>query len=155
MVYNTNMKILQLVQISEKFKSLKAIPVWFKSLGHWSSQLKNIREALGMTQKQLAKRANTTQQNIARLEKNEVSPSIDTLSKVAKALECELIIGLIPRDNLSKIVEERAKQIAKSINEQSVANAAMELQKPNVNLVKISINEFKENLIKNKRDLLW
>ncbi len=149
------MKILQLVQISEKFKSFKAIPSWVKSLGHWSSQLKNIREALGMTQKQLAKRANTTQQSIARLEKNEVSPSIDTLSKLANALECELVIGLIPKNNITKTVEEKAQKKAKNLVEQSTANAAMELQKPNESVIKLNISELKNDLIKNKRDLLW
>lgn len=155
MMYNVDMKKLQLIQLSERFKSLKVIPDWFRSLGTWYSQIKNIREALGMTQKQLAKRAKTTQQSIARLEKNEVNPTLDTLIKVSNALDCELVVNFIPKKNIMKNVEERAEEKARKIVEQTTANSAMELQKPSTKAIKLNISELKEDLIKNKRDLLW
>ena len=50
------------------------------------------RHSRGMTQKELAQAANLTQSVIARLEKKKVIPQLDTLLKVAMALECDLKI---------------------------------------------------------------
>lgn len=48
------------------------------------------RHSRGMTHKELAQAANLTQSVIARLEKKKVIPQLDTLLKVAMALECDL-----------------------------------------------------------------
>ena len=48
------------------------------------------RHKKGMTQKELAKAANLTQSVIARLESKKATPQLDTLLKVAAALDCSL-----------------------------------------------------------------
>lgn len=48
------------------------------------------RHKKGMTQKDLAKAASLTQSVIARLERKKTTPQLDTLLKVAAALDCEL-----------------------------------------------------------------
>lgn len=50
------------------------------------------RKELGLTQRSLAKRANLHQTAIARLEKEGAIPRLDTLEKVAEALELKLIV---------------------------------------------------------------
>lgn len=55
------------------------------------------RAAIGMSQRQLAELVGTTQSAIARLERGGRPPRIDTLLKIAEALECELIVELKPR----------------------------------------------------------
>jgi predicted transcriptional regulator len=55
------------------------------------------RGAIGMSQRQLAELVGTTQSAIARLERGGRPPRIDTLLKIAEALECELIVDLKPR----------------------------------------------------------
>src|SRR6476469_6183246 len=54
------------------------------------------RTAIGMSQRELAELVGTTQSAIARLERGG-RPRIDTLLKIAEALECELIVDLEPR----------------------------------------------------------
>jgi predicted transcriptional regulator len=55
------------------------------------------RRALGLSQQELAKLCGTTQSAIARLEGGGRPPRIDTLLRIANALDCELVIELRPR----------------------------------------------------------
>jgi predicted transcriptional regulator len=55
------------------------------------------RGAMGLSQRQLAELCGTTQSAIARLERGGRPPRIDTLLRIADALDCELIVELEPR----------------------------------------------------------
>lgn len=57
------------------------------------------RKAWGVSQRELAELCGTTQSAIARLERGARPPRIDTLARVAAALDCELVIELRPRTN--------------------------------------------------------
>lgn len=52
------------------------------------------RHCKGLTQKELAELTNLTQSVIARFENKKVSPNLETLMKIATALECK--IDIIP-----------------------------------------------------------
>ncbi|HKI92426.1 MAG TPA: helix-turn-helix transcriptional regulator [Gaiellaceae bacterium] len=52
----------------------------------------------GLSQRELAERCGTTQSAIARLERGGRPPRIDTLLRIAEALDCELVVELVPRD---------------------------------------------------------
>jgi len=56
------------------------------------------RRARGLSQAQLAELCGTTQSAIARLEGGGRPPRIDTLLRIANALECDLTIELRPRE---------------------------------------------------------
>lgn len=60
-------------------------------------ELIDLRKAKGLTQKELAKAANLTQSVIARLESKKATPQLDTLLKVAAALDCNLEVVPVPR----------------------------------------------------------
>jgi predicted transcriptional regulator len=51
----------------------------------------------GLSQRELAALCGTTQSAIARLERGGRPPRIDTLLRIAEALECELQVELVPR----------------------------------------------------------
>ena len=55
------------------------------------------RGAMGLSQRQLAELCGTTQSAIARLERGGRPPRIDTLLRIADALECDLVVDLRPR----------------------------------------------------------
>jgi transcriptional regulator with XRE-family HTH domain len=55
------------------------------------------RNELGLSQQQLATLTSTTQSAIARLEKGGRPPRIDTLLRIADALDCDLVVRLEPR----------------------------------------------------------
>ncbi|MGH2934939.1 MAG: helix-turn-helix domain-containing protein [Gaiellaceae bacterium] len=55
------------------------------------------RIAMNMSQRELAERCGTTQSSIARLERGGRPPRIDTLLRIAEALDCDLQVELVPR----------------------------------------------------------
>jgi DNA-binding XRE family transcriptional regulator len=55
------------------------------------------RKDLGLSQAELAELVGTTQSAIARLESGGRPPRIDTLLRIAQALDCELSVELRPR----------------------------------------------------------
>jgi ribosome-binding protein aMBF1 (putative translation factor) len=63
-----------------------------------ADQVAQRRRELGLSQAELARVCGTTQSAIARLESGGRPPRIDTLLKLAHALDCELHIELRPTD---------------------------------------------------------
>ena len=55
------------------------------------------RREWGVSQKGLAELCGTTQSAIARLERGGRPPRIDTLLRIADALDCDLVVDLQPR----------------------------------------------------------
>jgi len=62
-----------------------------------AEQVAGRRRALGLSQAELAEICGTTQSAIARLESGGRPPRIDTLLKLAHALDCDLAVELRPR----------------------------------------------------------
>ena len=60
------------------------------------------RRALRLSQQELAELCGTTQSAIARLESGGRPPRIDTLLRIASALDCELVVDLRPRTTAPK-----------------------------------------------------
>jgi ribosome-binding protein aMBF1 (putative translation factor) len=61
-----------------------------------AGQVADRRRELGLSQAELAEICGTTQSAIARLESGGRPPRIDTLLKLAHALDCELVVELRP-----------------------------------------------------------
>ena len=68
---------------------------WF--FARIADQVVEQRLARGLSQQELAKLCTTTQSAIARLESGGRPPKIDTLLRIADALDCELEVALRPR----------------------------------------------------------
>ena len=68
---------------------------WF--FARIAEQVTQQRKARGLSQKELAELTGTTQSAIARLESGGRPPRIDTLLRIAEALDCELIVELRAR----------------------------------------------------------
>jgi ribosome-binding protein aMBF1 (putative translation factor) len=62
-----------------------------------AEQVADRRRELGLSQAELAEICGTTQSAIARLESGGRPPRIDTLLKLAHALDCDLAVELKPR----------------------------------------------------------
>jgi transcriptional regulator with XRE-family HTH domain len=62
-----------------------------------ADQVADRRQAKGLSQRELAEIVGTTQSAIARLERGGRPPRIDTLLRIADALDCELVVELKPR----------------------------------------------------------
>src|SRR3546814_5831719 len=76
--------------------------------------LRAIRDALGMSGRQLGKRLGITPQSVAELERSETLGTIQlkTLRRAAEALDCTLVYALVPNASLAATVEARARKVA-------------------------------------------
>jgi predicted DNA-binding mobile mystery protein A len=76
--------------------------------------LRAIRDALGMTGVQFARRLKIRPQSVEALERSEASGAIQlkTLRRAAEALDCTLVYALVPNNSLDGAVHARARKIA-------------------------------------------
>jgi predicted DNA-binding mobile mystery protein A len=76
--------------------------------------LRAVREALGMSAAVLAGRLGVTPGAVIRLEQSEAADRVrlETLRRAADALGCDLVYLLVPRQPLTTVVRERARELA-------------------------------------------
>ena len=76
--------------------------------------IRAIRDAIGMSGVQLAKRLGVRHQTIEAIEKSEATGSIqlNTLRRAAEALDCTLVYALVSKTSLEESVRQRARKIA-------------------------------------------
>ena len=67
-----------------------------------AEQLVEQRRARELSQRELAELTGTTQSAIARLESGGRPPRIDTLLRIANALDCSLVVELRPRTRVER-----------------------------------------------------
>ncbi len=80
--------------------------------------IRAIRDALGMTGQQLARRLGVQKQRIVALEKGEVegAVTINSMRKAAEAMDCVFVYALVPRDSLQENVQRQARKYAEKIH---------------------------------------
>lgn len=99
-------------QLDKRFSALGNIEVLTRPPRGW---VKAIREALGMTSAQLAKRMGVSQPRVFKLEQAEArgAVTLESLERAALALDCRLVYALVPRQPLDALIEARALHLAK------------------------------------------
>ncbi|UYN95378.1 MAG: mobile mystery protein A [Enhydrobacter sp.] len=95
-------------------KRLSALRPLVKSARPPKGWLRAVRDALGMTTAQLARRIGVTQPRIIELEKAEVGGTVtlNSLQRAAEALGCRVVYALVPIRPLAQVVHDRAEQLA-------------------------------------------
>src|ERR1700709_484409 len=73
-----------------------------------------LRDALGLTGVQFARRLGVQPPSVAALEASEENGTVQlkTLQRAAEALDCTLVYALVPNDSLEGAVRARARKIA-------------------------------------------
>lgn len=96
--------------------------------GGW---LAAIREALGMSQSQLARRMGLRPSSISKLETSERGRTVrlETLARAAEALNCDLVYALVPRTPLQCLVDEQRLRIYSEVVAWTNHHMALEGQK--------------------------
>ena len=118
-----NKKILRR-SYQKKFDILKKAVIERPKQG-W---LKTIREFLGMTTTQLAKKIDVSQPRVINMEKNEQNIKISTMERIADALNCDFVYALVPRENIDDIIYNQAKKKALKILNKVNKNMGLENQ---------------------------
>ena len=114
-------------QLDKRFIMLQNAELFARPPRGW---LKAIREALGMTTTQLAKRPDVVQSRAVAIEQAEAKGTItlNSLEKAAHAMDCRLVYALVPREPLDELVTERAERLAKQRLESTRHSMALEAQ---------------------------
>jgi predicted DNA-binding mobile mystery protein A len=107
--------------------------------------VKAIREALGMTARQLAARIGTSPSRIPVIEKAEVTgaTTIKTLREAAEAMNCTFVYAFVPTEPLDDILRERAKLKARG----DIARLNHTMRLENQALVKSDLDDEQRRMI--------
>jgi predicted DNA-binding mobile mystery protein A len=106
-----NLRLKQLDRALEPFRAARHVSRPSKG---W---IRSIREALGVSSGELARRLETSRQLPLQIEKGEAEDRITlkSLRAVANALDCDLIYALVPRaGSMQELLESRARAEAKN-----------------------------------------
>lgn len=107
---NRNQTALARKQLDKRLAPLRTTKLALPPRG-W---LRAIREALGMTTRQLAARMKVAPSRISTIEQAEVSgtTTIKTLREAAAALDCTFVYAFVPNQPLEEILRDRATRKA-------------------------------------------
>jgi len=116
--------------------------------------IRAIRDALGMTTRELADRLGVRQPAIVQLEQAEAAGGItlETLRRVADALGCDLEYALVPRKPLDELVRDQARKKARAQIDRVDATMALEGQRTDADVRERELEMLADELI-DKRGL--
>jgi predicted DNA-binding mobile mystery protein A len=147
---------------------LRSLPVQQldKALAPWRSLVRSrptggwlraIRQALGMTTRQLAKSVGVTQAAVSNTERTESRGDITlaTLQRYAAALDCEVVYALVPKRPLEDMIEERADRIARDQVGRVRHSMGLEDQSTNKKHLEREVADMRQRLLEGKRSRLW
>nr|PZN55054.1 MAG: mobile mystery protein A [Bacteroidota bacterium] len=158
MTARINQKRLILSQISQQIARFGVMHACNRPANGW---LKAIREAIGMSTEQLARRMNAqTRSAISNLEKREKHKSITltALEDAARAMDMKVAYILLPIDpnlTLEKYVRKRAEEVATKIVRRTAATMKLEDQETSKKRQQKAIKELTEDIIREMPSILW
>lgn len=113
MAMSRSMRQLGRQRLDERLETLREMPASAKAApsGGW---IRAIREALGMPRHVLAQRMGVGEKRVQQMELGESRGSItmESMTRAAAALDCELVVALVPREALEARVQERRLRLA-------------------------------------------
>lgn len=119
--------------------------------------IRAVKEALGMSSKQLAARLGVSAPRITALEKSEVEETVTlaSLRRAAEALDCALVYSFVPKGSFEEVLQTRARRIAAEIIGKVDHTMRLEAQ----NLQSEKLNEEIENLaaqiLREQHKIIW
>ncbi|HBV97736.1 MAG TPA: hypothetical protein DEF36_11920 [Desulfotomaculum sp.] len=82
---------------------------------HLGDRIKKVREGLNFTQKELALKANISRSYLADIENNRYNPSLDTLTKIAGALDVSP--DRLTGETARSLIEDRLEELSMPLSE--------------------------------------
>ena len=102
-------------QLDRRFRHWRALPLEAAARPH-AGWVRAIREALGMSTEDLARRMSVSAVAVIKLEDRERrgATTLGALERAADALDCDLVYALVPRHPLTEQVRRRAEAVARA-----------------------------------------
>ncbi len=119
--------------------------------------LRAIRDALGMSGKQLANRLKVSQPRIPRLEQDEVAGAVTlkTMRQAAEALDCIFVYAVVPRSSLEETVRAQARKVAEARMQRVSHSMLLEAQSLSATEQRASLDAAVEELVREMPKELW
>lgn len=119
--------------------------------------IRAVREALGMSGKQLAQRLKVSQPRIPKLEQDELSGAVTlkTMRQVAEALDCVFVYAVVPRTSLEDIVRTQARKVAAERMQRVSHTMLLEAQGLSDEEQRASLDAAVEELVREIPKELW
>lgn len=150
-----NKKQLALKQLDRKLAPFKGTENVEMPSGGW---IKIIRNSLNMTLEQLGNKLKMTKSGAKNLEEREASGAltIQYLKDVAFALDMKFVYGFVPKyGSFEKLVEIKAKDLAKKIVLRTNHNMSLENQAVDKKHLKDAIEELTSEIKREVRKSIW
>ena len=145
------------LRVEQLQSSMKAYGILLTKRVPSRGWLKEIREALGRTERQQAERLGITGSTLHKSEQSEAEEriSLGQLRKLADGLDCELVYALVPRKALAGVVQDRAKQLAKEEVYGVAHTMSLEDQRPTDERIQKQVDRRAEELLRGQWSNLW
>jgi predicted DNA-binding mobile mystery protein A len=143
-------------EINEMFQSGAQVPPWMQNDLPPGKQVRLIREALGMTQAQLAKRCGIRQNMIARIESDlMIDLRLSTVQKLARGLNCRFLSRLVPEEEIGKVLDQKSLEAARKLIGISKSTAGLEKQMPEDRYIEEQVREMQFKIREKRPSSLW
>ena len=141
-------------QLDNKLSKLREFAIQGLTSIGW---IKTIREALGMTSKDLASRVGVNQSRIIHMEQAEVDGNIkiSTMKKIADALEMDFVYAFVPRTSLNEMVREQARKLALKKMERLDHTMRLEMQELSVEEKEKALKDMIDRILIDERKDIW
>lgn len=119
--------------------------------------IRTMRETLGMNTRQLGERCNLSTERIIRIESDELKNKLtmETLEKIAAAMNCKLVYGLVPSDGITEFIETTALNKAVSQLKYVTHTMALEDQKISDKALNEQVLLLRDELLRGNIKKIW
>lgn len=149
-----NLQVLARGLFEREFAPLRKADLSQRPGGSW---IKTIREALGMTTGQLARRIGVSQPRVTAIEKAEAADTLTlrTLRRAAEALDCKLVYALVPNNPLEAAVRARAIELANDQLARTHHTMRLEKQATSAAAIKRERERIVDDILRGDLARLW
>ncbi|MEQ3763036.1 MAG: mobile mystery protein A [Alcanivorax sp.] len=119
--------------------------------------IRTVRQALGMSGAQLARRMGVTRGLVSNTEKAELAGgvTIKAMQNMAHSMNCRFVYAIVPEHDIEEIVQKRALEKARAQVKQVSVHMALEEQALSEEKLREQVQSFAEELLKNSNSDLW
>ena len=149
-------KGLSLPLLDDTMESIRPLATVLPPTGGW---VRSIREAIGMTRDQLARRVKVSSRTIETLERSEAQGKItlESLNRLARGLDCQVVYALVPNSGktLDRMVHDQAECIARKQLGRVAHSMRLEEQGLNEKQERRQLDRLIQTLLAGSRRRLW
>lgn len=153
MAYQNQRAVLARRHLDRQVSAIRA-EAFLKPPKGW---IRAVRDALGLTTRQLAARMKRAQPSITAFERNEVTEAITlrSLREAAEAMDCRLVYAIIPNETFEAMARDQARRVAESRLQRIHHTMTLEAQGVRKSDLDAELERLTEELLRTGGSRLW